>query len=68
MTDDETKLWSLFRSGQMPFAEFKKQYEELTGELVPDSVGRLSFRVGPITKRRHDYLQRMGAETAGRVE
>ncbi len=63
MTNDERKLWSLYRSGQMPFRIFQEKYQELTGEAVPDSVGRITVCVGPITKQRHEYLRRMVNQT-----
>lgn len=64
---EEKRLWDLWRSGQMPFAEFQQRFEKLTGEPMPDDVGRLGVGMGPITKKRHDYLQKLGAEVAGRV-
>lgn len=68
MTHNEEKLWSLFCSGQLPFFAFQEKYLELTGEAVPDSVGRLGTNMGPITKRRHEYLQKMGREAVARIK
>ncbi len=61
---EQTRLWSLYRSGQMDFKTFQASYP---GERVPDSVGGLRSNVGPMTNRRAEWLQNLTAETTARI-